>query len=397
MSKPKFAIVGAGLGGLFAGILLQRAGYECKIYEQSTILGNVGAGINLAPNSTRMFAALGLEKAFRAAGIEPSCKYSRHFETGEIMFAWPVRELTELYGAPFLAFHRAALHSVLASNLVAETIVVGKHLIGLADSGMVCTLRFSDGSIAQADAVIGADGVHSKVRDAISEATNLKYHGLVAYRALVPVQAAKVPIDDNAKWWAPDRYVIIYFLSERRDVAHFVAATPELSDGFAPSEADQDVFYAAFSEFHPSVTSILRAAPAVTRWPLIEGTPFRPWWKGNVVLLGDACHATTPHMGQGAGMAFEDASVLVRCIAENDFDLSAAFAKYEHNRHGRTARIQAESHDNQWAKATMDHKWVYGYDAMTVQLEDSETRYAAAVSENLRAPRTAVQPLRERT
>lgn len=371
MRKPSFAIAGAGLGGLTAAIALQRAGYECKVYEQAPAIGRVGAGINIAPNSTRMFAALGLGDALRRVGIEPQCKLSRNWQTADVMFSVPVAELTEIYGAPFLAFHRAELHTVLASALKDGTVELGKRLERVSDDGASMRLTFDNGSSVEADAVIGADGVHSKVREYTIDEEILSYHGLVAYRAIVQRDAVDAPLDDNTKWWAPDRYVMVYFLSEKRDQVHFVASTPEpLGASLAPSEADFEIFYAAFNGFHQNVRTLLRAATNVTRWPLIEGRTFSPWFKRKAVLLGDACHATTPHMGQGAGMAFEDALVLVRCIQQSEQDLERAFAKYEHNRRERTARIQFESHENRWTKSSMDHKWVYGYDAMKAPLQD---------------------------
>lgn len=371
MSKPVFAVAGAGLGGLTVAVALQRAGYECNVYEQAAAIGRVGAGINIAPNSTRMFEAIGLGDKLRRVGIEPRCKLSRHWETAEVMFQVPVKELTEIYGAPFLAFHRAELHSVLASALKPGTVQVGKRLSQVSEDGDAMRLIFDDGTSATADAVIGADGVHSRVREYITAEDTLSYHGLSAYRAIVRRDAVDAEIDDNTKWWAPDRYVMVYCLSEKRDQVHFVASTPEpLGESFAPSDANLEVLYAAFARFHPTVQKLLRAADSVTRWPLIEGRPFSPWFKRGAVLLGDACHATTPHMGQGAGMAFEDGFVLVRCIQENERDLTRAFAQYELNRHERTARIQFESHENRWTKSSMDHKWVYGYDAMTVPLQE---------------------------
>ena len=371
MRKPSFAIAGAGLGGLTAAIALQRAGYECKVYEQAPAIGRVGAGINIAPNSTRMFERIGLGDKLRRTGIEPKHKYSRHFETAEVMFSVPVAELTEIYGAPFLAFHRAELHAVLVSALTPGTVEVGKRLVKVEGDGGSMSLSFEDGTSARTDAVIGADGVHSKVREYVISEDILSYHGLSAYRALVDRDAVNAPLDDNTKWWAPDRYVMVYFLSEKRNQVHFVASTPEpLGLSFAPSRATPEELYNAFSSFHPHVMALLRAATDVTRWPLIEGRSFSPWFRERAVLLGDACHATTPHMGQGAGMAFEDGFVLARCVQENEQDLERAFAVYQHNRRERTSRIQYESHENRWTKASMDHKWVYGYDAMTVPLQD---------------------------
>src|SRR5690606_150224 len=125
---------------------------------------------------------------------------------------------------------------------------------------------------------------------------------------------------------------------------------------------------AACEGFHPEVQQVIRAATNITKWPMLERKPFRPWSKGRVVLLGDACHPTTPHMGQGAGMAFEDAVVLFRCVNEAAGDWGAAFARYEEARFERTARIQRESHENEWTRTGMDAGWLYGYDAFSVPL-----------------------------
>jgi len=372
MFKRRIAVVGGGMGGLTIGIALQQAGYECIIFEQAPALAKIGAGINVAPNSTRIFRKLGLEKEMLAAGIQPRLKFSRDWATGERLFTVPVPELRERYQAPLIAFHRGALQEVLFNALRPGSLVCGKHLQALSQKDDGVTLAFADGTVAQADLVVGADGMHSKVRAALFGAAAPDYYGAVAYRSLIPTGdlGAYLP-DDNTKWWAPDRYVLTYYTTEARDELNLVTGSPQRWQGtsFAPQSAASEELLEQFQGFHPEVQTVLKAARNITKWPMLERDPFKPWHRGSVVLLGDACHPTTPHMGQGAGMAIEDAIVLSRCIQEAEGQpLEPAFMRYCNARFERTARIQRESHINEWTKHGMDSDWVYGYDAFTVQL-----------------------------
>jgi 6-hydroxynicotinate 3-monooxygenase len=370
--KPRVAVVGGGIGGTTLGILMQRAGYPCTVYEQAPTHARVGAGINLAPNSTRIFRELGLEERMKRVGVQPRLKFSREWNTGEVLFTVPVPDLVARYGAPFFAFHRGDLAEALMSGLAPDTLVFGKRLAGLDPVGAATRLTFADGSTATADVVVGADGVHSKVREALFGVKAPLYHGLVAYRSVSPRAAvAELDLADNTKWWAPDRYFLIYYMSEKRDEVYFVTGAPEPwpDDDFAVRTADLSQMYAAFADFHPEVQRVMRAATSATKWPMLEREPFTPWYRDGVVLLGDACHPTTPHMGQGAGMALEDAVVLQRSLdAAAGGGLASAFQLYQDSRLDRTARIQRESHANEWTKTGMDHSWVYGYDAFTVPL-----------------------------
>ncbi len=179
--------------------------------------------------------------------------------------------------------------------------------------------------------------------------------------------------DDNTKWWAPDRYVLTYYTTEARDELNLITGSPQAWPGtnYSPKRASVEELQAEFSEFHPEVQTVLAAATDITKWPMLERQPLEPWSKDPVVLLGDACHPPTPHMGQGAGMAFEDGIVLARCIQEAEGgDLETAFDRYFRARFERTARIQRESHSNEWTKKGMDSDWVYGYDAFTVALPE---------------------------
>jgi 6-hydroxynicotinate 3-monooxygenase len=368
----RIAIIGAGMGGLSLAIVLQRAGHQCIVYEQASALAKVGAGINLAPNSTRIFRRLGLEEKMLAAGIRPRAKYSRDGHTGEQMFSWPVAATEKKYGAPFIAFHRGALQDALYSELQAGSLRFGKRLKELHIDGNLVEIGFADGSVEVADIVVGADGVHSRTRAALFPDVKPEYYGTVAYRSLVAtdlIEGARP--DDNTKWWGPDRFVLTYYTHERRDELNVITGSPEHwgAGELTSKPATLAQLLDTFVDFHPEVQQVLRAAQNITKWPMLECTPFTPWNKGPVVLLGDACHATTPHMGQGAGMAFEDAIVLSRCIEEADeAPLDLVFKRYLSARYERTARIQRESHEHEFARTSLDVDWLYGYDAFDVPL-----------------------------
>ena len=372
-SKPRIAIAGAGIGGATLGILLQRAGYPCTVYEQAPRIARVGAGINFAPNGTRVFRELGLEPRMRAIGIQAKYKLSRDWDTGKTTYTVDVPALVARYGAPFFAFHRGDLAEALVSALAPGTLECGKRVVALEPRGAAVRLAFADGTRAEADCVVGADGVNSKVREAVKGDAPPIYHGLSAYRAIFPVsRLAGLAIDDNTKWWGPDRYFLSYFMNEARDELYWITGTPESWGGtdFLPQQGDLATVRRDFAGFHPDVQRMIDAADSCTRWAMLEREPEPGWSAGPVVLLGDACHPTTPHMGQGAGMALEDAVVLARALVRANDDLPRAFAIYEASRFERCARIQRDSHANQWTRTSMDHSWVYGYDCFSVPLAD---------------------------
>jgi 6-hydroxynicotinate 3-monooxygenase len=388
-SKPRVAVVGGGIGGTTAAILLQQAGYECTVYEQAPAFHRVGAGINFAPNSTRVFRAMGVEKNMLKVGIQHRLKFNREWDTGRVTFTVPVPELTVLYGAPFLACHRGDLHDVLTSAVKPGTLMGGKRLKSLDSRGSGVRLEFEDGKSATADIVIGADGVHSKVREAILGPESPVYYGLVAYRSIFPrALLGNFELADNTKWWGVDRYVLIYFLNERRDEVYVVTGSPDVwdSDDFSPQSVDARRMRAAFEGFHPEVQRVLAQCSQVSRWAMLERPPRAPWSSGPIVLLGDACHPMTPHLGQGGGMAVEDAVMIVRCLESvGGEDPELAFRLYEANRFERTARVQRESQQNEWGRVKMDHHWLYGYDALTVPIVPLRATHGAKTSDTLPA------------
>jgi len=277
------------------------------------------------------------------------------------------------YGAPYLLMHRGDLHEVLASRVPNDRIALDKKLIDLDWRSGGVTLRFADGTSARADAVIAADGIHSKARELWLGAEKANFTGRVAYRTTFPAALLEGhAIDQCCKWWGPDRHIVIYYVTANRDEVYFVTSVPEPEFTVESWSATGDLgrLRAAFAGFHEQVRRVVHACPRVHKWAIVDRDPLPHWSDGAMALLGDAAHPMTQYMAQGAATAMEDAVVLSRCIVDARDDLPAAFARYEAARRERTARIQGTSSQNTFMRQPTDPSWVYGYDAWTTPLPE---------------------------
>jgi 6-hydroxynicotinate 3-monooxygenase len=366
--KPRIAIVGGGLGGTVAGIFLQRAGFPVKVYEQASKIERIGAGINLGPHVMRIMREIGIEDRMADIGVLPRERLRRVWDTGEITLRQPVENFTAMYGANHLIIHRGDFQAILTSCLNPGVLELGKRLVEVNDASSAAKLVFADGTTADADVVIGADGINSKVREAIYGNDPAIYAGSVAYRSIFPIELLKgMHVPDHTKWFQDECHILIYFITRAHEVMYFVTGNPEAwgSDSFAPQKADLKHLREAFAGFHPEVQAVLAACPEASRWPILERLPRPGWSSGRVVLLGDACHAMRPHMGQGAAMAIEDAVVLSRCIANGATDIRDTFRLYEALRYERTTQVQTGSQHSMWLKdAKEDPSWLYRHDVL---------------------------------
>jgi salicylate hydroxylase/6-hydroxynicotinate 3-monooxygenase len=378
-TSPSIAIVGAGLGGLTAAATLRLAGFDVTVYEQASRFARIGAGIQMMPNSMKVLRRIGVEERVRSTSFEPYSHLNRVWDTGEVMRELPMPE--SLFGAPYLCMHRGDLHEALASVVPAECVRLGKKLFGLDQGAEQLTLRFEDGTSARADAVVGADGVHSLVRDLIIGPDAPIHKGRIAYRAVFPsaLMGGHDVGRSRTKWWGVDRHIVIYYTRRDRSEIYFVTSVPEPAEWLTreswSAKGDVHELRKAYEGFHPDVRAVLEACPDCHKWAILEREPLHRWSDGRIVLLGDACHPMTPYMAQGAATAMEDGAVLARCLAEVDGeDIEGAFARYEAHRKPRTSRIQAISSANTWMKGGNDDtSWLYGYDAWTVPLTPQAT------------------------
>ena len=367
------AIVGAGMGGLAAAATLRQFGIDVNVYEQAPEFARIGAGIQMLPNSSRVLRGIGVEQKLRDISFQPYSHLNRVWDTGEIKRELPMPE--SLYGAPFMCMHRADLHAALYSALPPEIVHLDKKLVGLDQAQSQVTLSFADGTTTRADAVIGADGVHSLVRDLIIGPDAPLHKGRIAYRAVFDSSLMKGEMaPSRTKWWGPDRHIVMYYTRKDRSQVYFVTSVPEPSDWLTKeswsAKGDVNELRAAYEGFHPEVRMVLDACPDCHKWAILEREPLPRWSDGRIALLGDACHPMTPYMAQGAATAIEDAAVLARCLkALGNDDVEGSFRLYEANRKPRTSRIQAISSANTWMSGGNDDtSWLYGYDAWNVPL-----------------------------
>jgi 6-hydroxynicotinate 3-monooxygenase len=383
MSKPRIAIVGAGLGGIAAALLLRQEGFESTLYEQAPAFSRLGAGIHVGPNVMKIMRRLGLEQRMEAMGSHPDFWHSRNWNDGALLSEIPLGDYArKTYGAAYLTVHRGDFHQLMVDAVPSGGIQYDKRLTAIDDSGQEVLLRFADGTTAKADIVIGADGVNSVMREHMLGAEAPRYTGYVAHRAVFPASALakyNMAFDPCVKWWSEDRHMMVYFVTEKQDEYYYVTGVPQAEWDMSKAwvQSSQEEMYEAFAGYHPMVQSLIDACSDITKWPLLERDPLPLWSRGRLVMLGDACHPMKPHMAQGAAMAIEDAAMLARCFKEvGTEDFETTFALYRANRIERASRVQKVSHDNTWLRENEDPGWVFGYDVFNVPLVEP-TRVAA--------------------
>tara|TARA_Y100000588_G_scaffold235702_1_gene249346 strand:+ start:1544 stop:2698 length:1155 start_codon:yes stop_codon:yes gene_type:complete len=362
------AIVGAGIGGLAAAATLRRDGHDVALFEQAQAFARIGAGIQQSPNAVKVLRGLGLETRLRDRAFRPNSSLNRKHDSGEITWERMLgTEVEAKFGAPYFYMHRGDLHEALAGIVPDEIVHREKKLIAIQQHVDDIRLEFADGTEASADLAIGADGVHSIVRKTLWGTEAPRFTGRVAYRTTFPAALMNgATIDGSAKWWGPDRHIVMYYVTPQRDEIYFVTSTPEPEFQVESwsAKGDLEVLRQAYKEFHPQVRTVLEACPDVHKWALFERDPMPQWRKGKITLLGDACHPMTPYMAQGAATAIEDAAVIARCLDGVRRDgVEAALQRYEDHRKPRTARIQQISRLNDLDKIKMETSRVFSYDA----------------------------------
>lgn len=372
--STRIAVLGAGLGGLTVAGLFQRAGFPVTVYEQTPSFSRIGAGIILGANAAKVLRRLELERGLVETGIRPDAFVSRAWDTGET--TWELyfdAEINARFDGPFVNIRRADLHRLLQGALAPGTIRFGHRIAGIDEASEGLRLAFENGATAEADVAIGADGIRSKVREIILGAEEPRFIGRIAPRAVFPAsRLAGTPIRDCTKWWGPDRHVLAYYMTARRDEVYVMAAVPaDRWDGDdAPMPGSREEFLAAIEGFHPDLQRAVEAATDVMVWPICDRPRNDRWSDGRIVLLGDACHPVRPFMAAGGSMALEDAAILSCCL-QHFPDPRAAFARYAALRIPRVAEVQEGSFANTWMRGPTEIDWFFAYDACAVPL-DSE-------------------------
>jgi salicylate hydroxylase len=397
MRAMRIAIVGGGIGGLAAALFLRRAGLEATVYEQAPALREVGAGLVVAPNMARLVGALGLLEGFESTAVRLDAAWEfRRWQDGRILGSQPMGEACErLYGAHCYVVHRADLLALLQRAWPQRALRLGWRCTGIGlpegERGPAL-LRFAcadgaDTAVVEADAVLGADGIHSAVREFVAPAVQARFSGLAAFRCLVRAEDAPPmalrPV--QTLWLGPGRHFVHYPISAGR-LVNVVAIAPAgawRNESWLAEGTIEDMM-AEFAGWDERVRRLIASATSTKRWAMFDRTPLAAWTRGPVTLLGDAAHAMLPFFAQGAAQAFEDAAVLARCLqGMGAADVPAALQRYESIRRPRASQVQRMSRGREVQNHLADGPeqrerdarlasgeplrqgaWLYGYDAL---------------------------------
>ena len=392
-AHDRIAVIGAGIGGLATALALLRRGLDVEVYEQAPQLGEVGAGIQISSNGTRVLYALGLEEALRRVQVLPSRRQIRHWSTGE---TWDWFELgavsAKRYGTPHVMLHRADLHALLAEavgRLKPDAVHLAKRCIGLTQSDRQVEIRFETGETASAAYVIGADGIHSRVRECLFGPDRPQFTGVVAWRAVVPMEKLPSRLAQmvGTNWLGPRGHVLHYPV-RRGELMNYISLVERdewqiesWTVAGTRSELAND-----YRGWHADVHAIIANIETPYKWALMVREPMPQWSQGRITLLGDACHPTLPFLGQGGVMALEDGYVVAACLQRYFTDPAKALGRYEELRKERSAAVVRAAHENrkqvfspaladkdaiavsvahEWQQVRLRERfeWLYAYDA----------------------------------
>jgi 6-hydroxynicotinate 3-monooxygenase len=370
------AVIGSGLGGAAATALLIKAGFNVHVFEQSASFDRLGAGIHIGPNVMKVFRHLGVETILSDIGSHPAQWVSRDGRTGDYMSRIELGDFAlKAYGAAYITVHRGDMHAVQMSLVPENRVHFDHRLANLEEQDDGVFLVFENGVKVRSRIVVGADGINSTIRERLLGPERPLYSGWIGHRALVNVgklQSSNLMFEACVKWWWDrSRHIMAYATKGDGGEYYYVTGVPDedwpYETGSVDSSAEE--MEATFGNSHPIVQALIDATETVTKWPFYNRDPLTLWSRGRLCLLGDACHPMRPHMAQGAGMAIEDAAVLVRCLVQQGIDdYRQAFDLYERTRRARATKVQTISNANTWLKYPEDPAWVYSYDPMTAPL-----------------------------
>ena len=394
--KTRVLIAGGGLGGLTAALAALKAGCDVEVYEQAPALKEVGAGIQLGANGTHVFYALGIGEELKTLSCETQGKEIRIWNTGE---TWKLFDLgkasIERYGYPYFTVYRPDLLSVLENAVrraKPDAIHLGARVLGFEQDQEGVSVKLENGASVRGDVLIGADGVHSRIRQGLFGPDKPQFTGIIAWRGIVPMENLPKHMARiiGSNWVGPGGHVVHYPLRAGK-VMNFVGAL-ERSDWQVESWSARGTngeLTADFKGWHEDVHALIRNIPMPFKWALMVRPPMDRWTVGRVSLLGDACHSMVPFLAQGANMAIEDGYILARCLTELDGDFPSRLLRYENARRERTRRavegsannikrfhnqaladpVKAREYvDREWAGQPVAdrYEWLFRYDVTTV-------------------------------
>jgi salicylate hydroxylase len=337
------AIIGGGIGGLAAARALRLRGIEATVYEQAARISEFGAGVVMTPNAMKALRSLRVEEAVLAVAFTVKNHVARNWRSGRAIDTAPLDGYREQFGADFCTVHRGDLQEVLRQAVGDEHIRLSARCVAVSSDATGARARFEDGREIEADAIVGADGIHSVVRTALFGAEHPRFTGNICWRGLV--DARRLPRGlvppDFTLWLGPHGHVVHYYV-RRGELLNWVAITE--ADAWTEEswsrEGDLAEVKRTYAGWNERMLHLFDASERCYKWALYDREPLAQWGKDRVTLLGDAAHAMLPYLSQGAAQSLEDACVLATQLQRAPEELAMALRRYEGLRIPRTRRIQ---------------------------------------------------------
>lgn len=374
------AVVGGGIGGLATAIALEQQGIDITVFEQAPELGEVGAGVMLQPNGVRALEQLGLGPALLDVRGKIS-DGSMYYRMDGIPIA-PILTTDSQGWNGMYGMHRADLIEVLADALAEGTVHTGHQCVGFEQDEEVARLSFDNGAVAEVDAVIAADGIHSTLQRYVTEPADPVHSGSLAYRGLLAAdRVPSWPTDISQLWMGEGKHFLVFPVRSGQllNYVGFVPTEQHTRESWS-ARGDPAELAEAFRGWDPPIEDLLSKVESTFWWGLYDREPLSRWTTGRLTLLGDAAHPMLPHVGQGANQAIEDGVALAELLADTDRTMvEEALVTYESLRRERTTQVQIgarenglrydsayddlEQRDAEIADSTKFRLWVFDYDA----------------------------------
>jgi len=347
----RIAVVGAGMGGLAFASVMRNSPHQVTVYEQASELAELGAGISLWANGTRLFEEMGIAQQMAERSCETEVAFFRNEDgsvAGSQLLArenWYRNE----YGYPYYGAFRTHLQSALLTVIGRDTIRLNKQLVKIEERDTEVILHWADGSEDSADVVVGADGIKSVVRQYVSPGASPVFTGNSAFRGLAKTADLNLLPEPHSftDWMGDGMHVLNFPIGkdfEYQTIVVFMDGPEQWLDEAWRVTADAQQIRAHFDGWHPAVNQLLDNVNLGERWGMFQVSPMSSWYRGRVVLIGDAAHGMMPHHGQGAISSFEDAVALAHLFNDPQIaSVTEALTLYELERKGRGEKIQKSS------------------------------------------------------
>jgi salicylate hydroxylase len=342
--KTRIALIGGGIGGCTAAHALLQKGFEVNVYEAQPELKEIGAGVALGPNAMKALRALGLEQAVRDVAYQGEYQYLLSWQSGRVISKNARLDAEKRYGAAGCSVHRADLLDVLSASLPKEIVSLGARGVEVDTHGNVAWAKFKDGTEIEADAIVGADGIHSAVRASLFGADAPRFTGKICYRSVIPVDAVPGAPVQEGTWLGPHGAIVIYRV-RRGELINVVAHHDDDTYKHESwiTECDRQEPIERYSKWHESLKRLFSASQVWYKWALYDRDPIPQWTRGRVTVLGDAAHPMLPYLGQGACQAMEDGCVLAMALETMPEDVPGALSLYERSRRPRASQVVLEA------------------------------------------------------